>query len=761
MPRSVEEKLEHVKLKVFLYKFAPGFERNKDAETKQKSLAKVDRYLIDLDENSFFWKYDITDFVSNYSFTQNIDDNTYNWSLVLQDGHLALEDIDERLRVEGPKLTKVQNGQTVLDTTIFERIAEYDAEAREIADSSIILEAKQRRGITQPSLTVRVGDNLPTKTGIRLSDLIQRYDLISCFIYKNNTPLSELRGTIEDSTSTVGLPVFTLAEKKTGFVGRFKSAFKAGKKLTSTDLQKESILLSKVSSTGAPLFSNEFNGFVSSKTTTVNVNGVNVVNLTGNGITRLFGATRRVMKPSLFQSSIYDIAELVDPGQAVPFQNVYVNSSVQEIFADLFGIAYRIKFPTKKNQTFNFGRFFSQQANATTTEFLGTNFYDLSSLIVGNNLQTNVFTIPAFLLALVMKRRGFNFREPLEDRANQLTAVVDSTGVRADGTIVQSDVDEALNEQQNLQIKILTDQSPVFFSQELNELRAFFKLISEVFNFFNAALRTPFEIIDEVKDKTFLEFIERSDGVILVRAPQYNDRTSTVFSSDLEIQSATYREHIDGLISRQKVGYGTDIIETLEPIKEYSYSNGKLLLQYGFMEAGTDPNPNVKNDKVQDNELTESKENGLAKYAEFFLRLHNARLKSGTITCNLDSRVRVGKTFFDETNGKFGYITSVSKNIVVGDTATMSFELLYVRDAYLGDRIEKVVTTGQPVQAQTGTSTTVGQATLFETRKDRKDPRFIVVEQLPRLVDIAREFTKATPDTQIIDPEPDLVSFEA
>jgi hypothetical protein len=748
MPKSVEEKLEHVKLKVFLYKFAPDFERDTASEKKSKSLGKLDRYKIELDETNYFWKYDITDFVAGYSFNQSIDANTFDWSMTLQDVLLTFADIDERVRVEGVKLSE--------DDTALRRLAQYEAQARNLGDEDYILRAKSNRGITQSDMTIRVGNNLPTKTGLLLSDIIQPYDFISCFLYKNNTPLSDLKGAIVSSTSGLKLKTFKLNDKKTGLVGRFENAFNGGKTLNSADLQKESILLSNVN--GEPLFSNEFNGFVSRKTSSSNIGGVNTLTISGNGVTKLFGATRRIMKPSAMQSNIYDIGELVDPGQLVPFQNVYVNHAPSEIFADLFNIVYRVKFPMQKIKTFSIARIFKQLSDTSTSTFTVGNYYDLSSLIVGNDLQTNLFTIPPYLLSLVMKRRGFSFREPIPARQDELITSVKDRAVRKDGTIVQSDVDTALNARGNLQ-RIIYDKQPIYFSSELDTMRAYFKLIADVLNYFSPELRTPFEIIDEIKQKTFLEFFERPDGVIIVRAPQYNDRSSTIFSSDLEVINYTYSEQIDGLITRQKVGYGTDIIEQIESIKEYSYGNGKLLLQFGFMEAGTDPNPNVKNDKIKDNEITETKENGLAKYAEYFLRMQNASLKTGAISCNLNPKVRVGKTYFDEKAQKFGYITSVSKNVTVGGNVTMSFNLSYVRDAYLADQIQKIVSTGQTVQAQTGEVAPLGTATTFENRKNRKDPRFIVTEQLPRLVDIASEFTKSSVNKQIVDPEPSLLTF--
>ena len=65
-------------------------------------------------------------------------------------------------------------------------------------------------------------------------------------------------------------------------------------------LQYESVLLTKMPN-GQTLFSNEFNGFVIKKNIISTINQVDRITITGNGWSRLFGSTRRAMKPSLFQ----------------------------------------------------------------------------------------------------------------------------------------------------------------------------------------------------------------------------------------------------------------------------------------------------------------------------------------------------------------------------------------------------------------------------------------------------------------------------
>ena len=54
------------------------------------------------------------------------------------------------------------------------------------------------------------------------------------------------------------------------------------------------------------------------------------------------------------------------------------------------------------------------------------------------------------------------------------------------------------------------------------------------------------------------------------------------------------------------------------------------------------------------------------------MELSNAKLKTGTITCDLDNTIQVGQTFIDETKFKFGYVVGLSKHVVVAGTATMA-----------------------------------------------------------------------------------------
>src|SRR5579863_4465239 len=290
MPTDQNQNLEYLVLKVFLYKFTPNFTLTENAGT---TLFKIDRYAIDLDE-TFYTKYDITPFVVKYTFDQSITDNTFNWSLTLNDQVLSLQDINTRLLVHGQTIRSTPAGILIGDN-VFDRLGQYESLARNFIDKPFILNAKKQRGQQANQLTNSTIDPLPFVNGLRLSDLIQDYDVLSCFLYKSTTTdINDLQGFI--GPDTMGLSRFVVQP-----VG--------GTTLTPANLQNETILLSPYPNitSSSTLFSNEFSGFVMSRTTSQQVGGVDLVSLSGNGISRIFGSTRRLIKSSLFQNSIYDV----------------------------------------------------------------------------------------------------------------------------------------------------------------------------------------------------------------------------------------------------------------------------------------------------------------------------------------------------------------------------------------------------------------------------------------------------------------------
>lgn len=660
--------LEFLHLKVFLYKYTPPFTQQSSSSVAN---AVIDKYTIPL-EPQYFTKYDITNFVSAYNFQQTVNENTFTWSILLQEKVLSFEELDKFAVTDGTN--------TFSNLT---KLSQYESQAKNISDVSTIETAKLLRGQTQSEFVIKQDFVTQLEDGLRLSDIIQPYDFISCFLYKSSKPLEEVRGT-RTISEVHGLPIFTETLN--------------GNKITSDDLRFETVILSLED------FSNEFNGFILTKNVTRTTGNVDTITLSGSGLTKLFGSTRRIMKGDVGQDSLYTRGENTDPNVSTAFGNVYADKSILQIFTDLFNIVYRITIDEKNTVS-------------TPSGLTNLSFYNATKLVASNILQTNLFVIPPYLLTQVMKLRGFNYVEPNFLGTSQISSIVTANRSNVE-------IEQTLNSLPGtFQTKQLRSTPPVYISRELNSLTAYFKYIQDVLSFFNPELNTPFEIIDDIKSRTFLEFIERPTGIVIIRPPQYNDLTTTIFSSDIDVISTTYTEDACSLISRQKMGYSVDGNPiNQEGLFTYAYTDGKLLAQYGWLEGTADENPNVKDDKPKNTDLSIDKTSGLFKYAEYFLRIYNAGLRTGEVVANLNNKVQVGMTFFDEKNKKFGYITSVTKSVNILNATTMRLEIDYVRDAFLAD-------------------------------PSVKDASTIEVEQLPRLVDIASGFS-STSDTSVKDPGP-------
>lgn len=700
-------------MKVFLYKYTPVFTKVGNTSQSNSSFPSVDRFSVELNESKYFSKYDITDYVASYSFSQEINENTYSWSVIMQNVFLTFNEINVNLLVEGMRLGP--NNLT--------NLAQYEASSHDIINTTnIIVQAKKGRGTTQDSMSVQAGVVGTPKIGLKLEDLIQPYDVISVFLYRGKTPITQLTGIRGKDTN--GRITFTVDD-----AGTYS--------LTGGDLRLESVLLSpNPVDSNTTLFSNEFNGFVMIKTSTSEVGSVETINISGNGISRLFGATRRVIKQGVLQSSLYDIALSDKPEEFTAYTTNYANKTIVQVFQDFFKSIYGIKFAISRDTTVMDG---GELGGALVFETVdpASSFYDLSSLMVGNNLTTNLFTVPPFLLGLVMKRHGFEYRLPKDaDSLSQLTEqvnlaqtsptilvskfhfdpatnqmVTNQVEKSASGTVIdQNLVDTVVNGNSALQVQ-KGNRHPIFYSSELNDLRGYFLFFAEVLKSYAPDLKTPFEIIDEIKEKSFIEFFERPNGEFYIRAPQYNDTSTTIFSSTVDVINRNYTEAITNLVTLQKVAYVADIINEVFPNTFFSFMDGKLFLQYGFIEANADSNPNAQNNKTTVDEFTKRRISGLIKYAQYLLRLHNASLKSGTLVVGYDQRIAVGKTFYDEKHNKFGYITGVSKTVNTGGTVTITINLSYVRDAYVNgstltfEHLDTLIDLAQ--QFQQGTLTVV------------------------------------------------------
>jgi len=753
---------EYLLVKCFLYKYTPPFAQvltptagGDVTSTTFSGLSTFKPYEIPLDDTHYFTKYDISQFVTSYAFEQNIDETTYSWSVELQDLALSYGLINSKLKVKPPSGSSLKGGLSFTNSSISGNyLAEYETDANTFKNNTKaifgsnpanlvdpILTAKISRGFTPGPLTVQnpnLNAALSTVPGLRLSDLIQEYDFISLFLYKNTTPLTDIYGRVITLTGSVSalpnnpLYLFEYAFTNSDQVS-FGNAFNAAnyQPLTDANLQYESILMTKIkmpNGQSQTLFSNEFNGFVMKKNTASAIGQVDRVTIAGNGWSRLFGATRRAMKTSLFANALYQIGQVTGLKDVTPYENIFAGQPIANIIQDLFDSLYRIDFNTTTAELVKAAAqpinplnstnlatstqvqtdFFASPLGITgtvpaatsspTLQPLGTSFYNITSLIVGNSYPANLFTLPPYLLSTVMKLRPFAYIEPLnfpvsDDFISGATSAAASKFTTANASGVQTSPATFQQVIQNYntsqQVINYTSTSPVFIDPSVQNLVAYFNYLDVVFLPYSPQLQTPYEILDQIRSITFTEIFEQPSGQFLVRSPQYNNMAASVpgrsdismiRSRNLNILSTNYTETVEHLVTRLISGYSTSVLPT-DLLKQFGYCDGKLLIQNGLTEMETIANPNTSTISLSNPTTNNSSIPGIFGWAEYLMELSNAKLKTGTIMCDLDNTIQVGQTFIDETKFKFGYIIGVSKHVAVAGTATMSLNLSYVRDA--------------------------------------------------------------------------------
>jgi len=750
---------EYLAIKCFLYKYTPEF-TGVDAPTNQEntsSLSTFSPYSIELDNTKFFTKYDISGFVTAYSFQQNIDETTFSWSVELQDLALSYSTLN-KLIVLPPTGNTMRGGLSFSNSSdsglllsIYETSANTiennnnDTVSNNLNTVNPILAAKQQRGRTPAPLTVQNFNTIKADSnapGLRLSDLVQEYDFISVFLYKNTTPLTDIYGvfTVDESIANNPLQIFNY--KITSDV---TPAFQTYKNPLDPYLKYESVLLTEMPNK-QPLFSNEFNGFVIKKQVSSAINQVDRLSISGNGWSRLFGATRRSMKPSLFQNSLYQVGQVLGAEDVSAFENVYAGRTIPQILRDLFDLVYRIDFNTSINtfvtaatpppNLFNStnlatatqkdDEFFKSPlgiTGSTSTASLFSNtkvstqlvlensFFNITSLVVANAYPANLFNLPSYLLATVMKLRPFAYIEPINvptsaafingvqsyagNLSNPELAAATAAAPLDPAVVAQAKISSEVF-QQAAQTFTPTEQvfnyvarNPVFIEPNLQNLVAYFSFLANVFEAFSPDLQTPYEILNTIRNQAFVEIYEQPNAQFIVRSPQYNNMAASVpgrsdigmiRSSRLNIISTSYSSTVENLITKLFVSYSPNITP-ISTLQQFAYCDGKLLIQNGLLETLAAANPNATTASISNSTTNNNKTTGIFGYAQYLQAVSNAKLKTGTLVCDLDNTVQVGQTFIDETKFKFGYIVGISKQVSVTGTATMSLTLSYVRDA--------------------------------------------------------------------------------
>ena len=731
---------EYLLIKCFLYKYTPPFSPEGDVSN---SLSTFSPFSIPLDNTKYFTKYDISGFVTSYNFSQKIDETTFSWSVDLQDLALSYSTINQKLKVLPPNGNPMRGGLSFSrETNSTSLLSVYETSASNyynntngnaISSDNLtnpILYSKQRRGSSPGPLTsqnVNLNKVQSTVPGIRLSDLIQEYDFISVYLYKSLTPITDIWGTFTVDETLDNNPIQVFNYKVTSDT---KPAFQSYKNPLDPYIQYESVLNTVLPKTGQPLFSNEFNGYVMKKNVMSSANQVDRVIVSGNGWSRLFGSTRRLIKPSLYQNALYSAGQVTGFSDVAAFEGVYAGRTIPEIIKDLFDLVYRIDFNTTKNalvpgvvppvSSFNStnlatstqigSSFFasptgapagSSSAKVSDQLVLVNSFYNITSLVVANDYPMNLFNLPQYLLASVMKLRPFAYIEPINvptsqgfidgarayasslasssSNLNQPAPLTLSPDVQVSPETFQKAIQSYNQGEQSLNY---VAKNPVFVEPNLQNLVAYFKFLAPVFQQFNPDLQTPYEILDQIRSQSFVEIFEQPNGQFIVRSPQYNNMATTlagrpdiklIRSSNLNVMSSAYSETVESLTTKLFVGYSPNMA-AVSQLQQFAYCDGKLLVQNGLLETTTAANPNAATASISNEDINNSKTTGIFGYAEYLMTVMNAKLKTATITCDLDNTVQVGQTYIDETRFKFGYIIGLSKQVSVTGTATMGLE---------------------------------------------------------------------------------------
>ena len=596
-------------------------------QSLQSNLYRISRFKIDLDEK-YLKKIDVTDFVSSYNYTQKMDG--IDWSITFNNGVIDIgknspyfikpmvatlttsvtSTISQSTSNEKEFTNLLAQSENEDDNFLFKYDETTDIIQKSMANRSVSVTRKQ----TLQGDTEQIDPNNPKAL---LSDLIQKYDFVSLYIYKSSTALTADISNISDNDDDL---------------------IKLG-------------------------FSNEFNGFVFDRLLSISVKSVNTFTASGSGISSLLDRTRVIYQPTLFTSSLYDEVETYGRDKLSVFSNIFVDKTIKQTIDILLHGLYRI-YPTAK----------------------GKYYFDLARLIAENKLQTNVFTIAPFIYSVVMKRRNYMTNYLTSDQINDRIEEIDYY------LALEYDLGASIENtfQQLSNIQLVGFNYPIDYHISSDDLKAYFTFIDNNFSNFSPVLKTPNEILNEIKKATMIEVLEKSNGTIVIRSPKYNDTDSMVNLSDISVISRKYNDSGSNLISKEKLSYQPQMNLNI-PFQLYSFTNGKDLLQYGLNEVEATTNPSVNYSIENDDQQQSKKVGGIFQYCRLYLELSNAAQKTCSIDTTYqlacdpiggDSGFQVGHMVFDELMSKIFYITSITKSCVIEGDLMMTINGTYVRDCY-------------------------------------------------------------------------------
>lgn len=707
---------------------APSFTGPVPSETVEGPF-QITQYKIDLNVPKYFSKFDISHYTKAYNFSQGLYGNVFDWTINLQDAIIPFGQLSPsatstvRKTVTFRSPTGKINGAPGLagppcrsanfvgpiNGDLVDLMAQYEAESnwpstlsREV--NTIIAAYIGRGKVTVPYASNSQGDsnsilnapgsdikfNNPQLDGLRLSDLIQKYNYMSVFVYKSTVSPQQAIRTV--------FPVGTVPNES-GTPDPF-------------DLSNEVHLM-------LAGYKNEFNGFVTGKSFSRVIGQVDQLTVTGHGSLRLFSDTTTLFDPSITAKGFYDasILNAITPsaqlaGEPVAtnqyfsfFQNLFQGEDPIQILTSLLYLVYKISFNPPTSKVPEYRGFYDifqlvlDQSNSTVSALD-------SSAVTLQSKAGNMFVIAPFLLSIVMALRNHHY--------NLQTDLRDSFSSKPKAPIVTAPPD---NKFASIIAKQVTDSD---FAEEFGgpcvqisgvdaTFQSYFKMLKNGFSNYLSGLKTPNAVMAEVTLASFLEFYERPNGRIILRTIQYNQPSvstevggiqkgtnptgNMVTSNSVPVIQASYLEDGTQLQTQKRSSWSQDFVGGIGGgLIQPSYGNGKLMMQYGFREAVAEPNPVLAALARSKTAGTVSKTatpttsssvdiNKLVhKYLRFLLEFDNAGRRTGTLTLEGDPSLEVGKLFFDYKNNKMGYIVDVQKQMTIGGTYTASINLKFVRD---------------------------------------------------------------------------------
>lgn len=722
--RSLQSRLN------LLLKFKKQLISSKSNTEQVEKPYQVSQFSIDLDASKFFSKFDITQFVQSYTFGQSLHGNRYEWTLNCLDSVIPFTQLDSGSNL--PTVRKVArfqqpsplgglfitakgppcrpSGSASSDSDLVHLMAEYEAEGcypKSFADEvATIEEVFLQRGNVATTLQASSSSN--QANGLRLGDLVQKYNFISVFVYKSPVSFTQAKAALFPN----GVPIVANPDPK------------VSSDFTPFDESNEVHLM-------LAGFRNEFNGFVTSKAWTRAVGQVDQVSIVGQGILRLFSDTLSLYDPSILANGFYDASGLVTvtPGIASStsgtdtststlqklsvYQNLFVGLDPIQVVSQLLDLVYRIDFNAEDvvadssdftaihlvelHGFYNMYKLASKHLKNAPNPLSGTGGSGTSKFSYGN-----LFTIPPFLVSCVMALRNYNYNLTNPDAGKTAYAYATTQGANPSKLVVGSDGPDTKFPEGVASVRTTSFVEEfggpcVQISFVAQQFDPYFKMVKTGWSNFISSLKSPHEIIDEVLKFSMLEFYERPNGRIVMRTPQYNQAArvtssgaldssgNLLTSSDLSMISAAYAEDGKELLSQKRGSWAVNFIANIgQGLIQPAYGNGKLMMQYGFRESTAEANP-VLQPLQQINQQNSTSTTDINKlihqYVRFLLEFENASLKSGMIATNGDPRIEVGKLFFDQTNGKIGYIVEVHKSLTVGRSYTAQLNVKFVRDA--------------------------------------------------------------------------------